>query len=401
MDMLAAGFWGAFFGSAALSLTGALLAFMRSARRIAVTGALSAALSAAYALLFLGWVPFRDRELLQRWQGLTAIASAAVLCVLLFLLLGTFRRRETLVRAEVAISVAATAAALVAWFAAPQRALEIGMGTAVVVAIVTIAASVASARRGERTGWLALAALLFVCAGMLCVDWYALYPQSTPWQVHALSAVCGMAFLVCIATAMWSRYAYLIEVRHAMRQSPTFDPVTRMPTYEVGRPASEAFPAFDGKPCAIIVVSIANLKLLEELHGRAAYNHALFACALRLRRLTLAGVDEAHVRDDAFVLLFRHPPEVEQLIERARQMVQRLSRPVVLGTSREMRALDASSDLWEAQVGLGLAMEREGAQLDVAIAGARAMSRSAWSYPSRMAWYDEAAEGISELPAAD
>jgi hypothetical protein len=57
--------------------------------------------------------------------------------------------------------------------------------------------------------------------------------------------------------------------------------------------------------------------------------------------------------------------------------------------------------VWEAQVGVGLTIENEGVQLEVAIAGARAMSRSAWGYASRIAWYDEASEGFSELPATD
>ncbi|HUR90508.1 MAG TPA: GGDEF domain-containing protein [Ramlibacter sp.] len=400
MDMIAAGFWGAFFGSAALSLTGATLAFTRSARRVALTGSLSAVLSAAYALLFLGWVPVDNRETLQRLQALTAISSAAVLAVLLFLLLGTFRRREMLVRAEGTIAAAAIVACAVAWFAHPQAALEIGMGVAALVAIGTIMASAASARRGERAGWLALAALLFLSVGMLGVDWYALNPQDTPWQLHALSAVAGMAFLVCIATAMWSRYAYLIEVSQVMTQGRNFDPVTRMPAYEAGQAVAEVFPEFEGKPCAIIVVSIANIKMVEELHGRAAYNHALFVCASRLRRMALAGVEYVHLREDSFVLLFRHPPEVEQLIDRARQVVERLTRPVTIATSRDIGALEASSRKWEAQVGVGLAIEPESVQLDLAIAGARAMSRTAWNYASRIAWYDEASQEISELPDA-
>jgi hypothetical protein len=36
----------------------------------------------------------------------------------------------------------------------------------------------------------------------------------------------------------------------------------------------------------------------------------------------------------------------------------------------------------------------------VAVAGARAMSRTAWSYASRVAWYDEDSRQIAELPVA-
>jgi hypothetical protein len=36
-----------------------------------------------------------------------------------------------------------------------------------------------------------------------------------------------------------------------------------------------------------------------------------------------------------------------------------------------------------------------------AVAMGRAMSRTAWSYASRVAWFDHEAEQIAELPAAD
>lgn len=401
MSSLAVGFWGAFFGVAGLALAAALIAFRRSVRRIAMTGSLAALLSALYVIVFLGWVPVADPELLQRLQALTAIASAAVLAALLFALLGTFRKREAIARSRRVIAGVAAASVVAAWLAPPRQALEIGMLATVVMSFCAAAAAVGSVRRGERAGWLALAALLCMSVAMLGVDAYALHPEGTPWQLHALSASAGIAYLVCIATAMWTRYSYLIEVSAVMRQGPDFDPVTRMPAYEAGRPAAEVFPGFEGKPCAIIAVSVANLKLLEELQGRAAYNHALFVCASRLRRLLLPGVEVGRLREDSFVLLFHHAPEVQVLIDHARQVIRRLSRPVLLGTQRDMQHLEASAAAWEAQVGLGLAIENAGVQLEVAIAGARAMSRSAWSYASRMAWYDEAAQGISELPAAD
>jgi hypothetical protein len=52
-------------------------------------------------------------------------------------------------------------------------------------------------------------------------------------------------------------------------------------------------------------------------------------------------------------------------------------------------------------VGIGVLMESTSAPLEVSAAGARAMSRTAWSYPSRMAWFDEAAGTIAELPATE
>jgi GGDEF domain-containing protein len=401
MDLIAAGFWGAFFGAAALALIGALLAFRGSARRVALTGSLAVVLAAAYALVFLGWVPIENRESLQRLQALTAIASAAVLALLLFLLLDTFHEARELARARSVVLLLATLAGIAAMFTPPHNALEIGIGAAVIVDVATMAASASSARHGERAGGLALAALVFLSIGMLGVDWYALHPERSSWRLHAMSSMAGIAFFACIATAMWARYSYLIEVSRVMTHGPHFDPVTRMSAYEPGESAADVFPGFEGKPCALIVASISNVKMLEELHGRAAYNHALFVCASRLRKLSLPGVEYGHLREDGFVLLFRHVPDTDMLIEDARQVVERLSRRVTLGTSRDIAALEASGRGWEAQLGVGVTIESEGVQLELAIAGARAMSRSAWSYPSRIAWYDEASEGFSEIPAED
>lgn len=399
MQLEAVGFWGAFFGCAAIALVAALLAFTRSARRVAFTGALAAATSAAYTLVFLGWVPFADREALQRLQALTAIASAAVLALLLFMLLGTFRRRETARRIQAVVGVLALAAAVLSHLMPPEEALRLAVVICIVITIAAFFAGGLSARRGERTGWLVVAALICMCVGMAGVDWYAFHPHSTPWPVHAAAAVGAIAYLVCIGTAIGIRYAYLIEVSKVMTHGPQFDPVTSMPSYESGQAMNALFDRFEREPCGLLVVSISNLKMLEELHGRAAYNHALFVCASRLRRMALPGADLARLREDAFLLVIRLPRDVERLIEHARLVMQRLARPVTLGTSREITALEESGAVWQPSLGIGVLLDEPGADPAVTVAGARAMSRTAWSYPSRMAWYDEAAGEIAELPA--
>lgn len=399
MEMEAVGFWGAFFGCAALALVAALLAFTRSARRVAMTGALAALLSAAYALVFLGWVPVGDREILQRLQAITAIAAAAVLSVLLFMLLGVLRTHEATRRTQRIVAISAVAVAALAWLAPATRALELALGVCVLVTMAAFAAAGASARRGERTGRLALGAVACMCAGMAGLDWYAFHPRTTPWPVHAASAVGAIAYLVCIATAIGTRYAYLIEVSKVMTHGRNFDPVTSMPSYEAGQPMGESFAGADGRPRGIIVVSFSNLKMLEELHGRAAYNHALFVCASRLRRVALPGLELARLREDAFLLVMRQPRDAQQVIEHARRILRRLARPVMLGTSREITALEASQAMWQASLGIGVLLDMPGADPAVSVAGARAMSRTAWSYASRMAWYDEADGAIAELPA--
>ncbi|MDB4906878.1 MAG: hypothetical protein JWO05_1662 [Gemmatimonadetes bacterium] len=401
MNMLAVGFWGAFFGAAGLCLVAALLAFTGSARRVAITGALAALLSAAYALVFLGWIPVSDVALLRRLQALTAIATAAVLALLLFALLGTFREREARRRVRLVVAVLAAVAFAAAWLLPAADALELAVLIDVAVALSAMGVSVTSASRGERAGWLALAALPCVCVGVAVLAWYAFHPENTPWQLHALSAIGGIAYLLCIATAMWIRYAYLIEVSKVMTHGPNFDPVTSMPAYETGRPPGDAFAPAEGRPNGVIVVSISNLKMLEELHGRAAYNHALFVCASRLRRMALPGAELSRLPEDGFLLLLRNPPDPNQMVKYARLVFQRLSRGVALGITRDITALEASRDTWEASVGVGLLIAASGEAFELAIAGARAMSRTAWGYPSRMAWYDEASQQIAELPTAD
>ena len=401
MNMVAVGFWGAFFGAAGLSFVAALLAFTRSARRVALTGALAAVLSASYTAVFLGWVPVADAQLLQRLQALTAMVTATALALLLFVLLGTFRERMARRRIGLAVAVLAVVASGIAWLTPARDALWFAVMVVGGTALCAMAASAAAAWRGERVGRIAFAALLFVSVGVAGLAWYAFNPERTPWQLHAASALCGIAYLMCIATAMWTRYAYLIEVSKVMTHGPNFDPVTSMPSYEMSRPGPDDFVPAEGRACGIIALSISNLKILEELHGRSAYNHALFVCAARLRRLGLPGAELSRLREDGFLLLLHNPPEPQQMIKYARLVLQRLSRRVVLGTSRDITALEASQATWEASLGIGLLLATSNEAPELAIAGARAMSRTAWGYPSRMAWFDEACGQIAELPLAD
>ena len=400
MEPIAVGFWGAFFGCAVLALVGSLLAFTRSARRVALMGSLAAFMSAAYALVFLGWVPGATGDILQRLQSATALASAAVLAVLLFLLLGTFSDPQSFRRSRLGIAAAALAAFAASCAVPAADALRLAISLAFLTAAGALVASAASARRGERAGWMTLVALPCVCVGMAVLDWHAFHPDRTPWPWHALAAVTGIAYLFCIAVAMWTRYSYLIEVSKVMTHGPNFDPVTSMTAYEAGNPLPELKGrAADGRTIGIIAVSISNLKLLEELHGRAAYNHALFVCATRLRRTAPPEAELGRLREDGFFLFFRRDPDPERLVETARQLLQRLARPVKLGTSREIQQLEESGAAWQASLGIGVLIESGPVDIEVSLAGARAMSRTAWGFASRMAWYDEVSSEIAELPA--
>jgi GGDEF domain-containing protein len=399
MEPLAAGFWGAYFGTAGLLLGGAVLAFNRSARRVAVTGSLAAVLSALYVMVYLGLLPGVEDESQLRMQAQLAALSAAVLGLLLFNLLGLLRERRVAVRATLAMAVAAFTVSAAGWLLSPLQALALGAALEALVIPFAFVASLRTALRGARAGWLAVVGICCMALAVTGLTWHALEPDRTPWTVHAASALAAMAYLVCMAAAMWTRYAYLIDVRQAMVHGPSFDPVTRLRSHtETGAMVSDAFKHVeDRRPVGVIAVSISNLQALEQLHGRAAYNHALFICATRLRRLASPAVELGRLRDDSFLMLVRRPANATALVELAQEVVRRLSRPVTLGTSGDMAALETSRMDWVADIGVGLLMAPPDMKPSMALAGARAMARTAWSFPSRVAWYDDAARQITEL----
>ncbi|MBK0394713.1 hypothetical protein [Ramlibacter algicola] len=400
MSAVSIGFWGAFFGSTAFALTVAVLAFWRAAPKVASTTSLAILLSCAYAVLFLGWVPGLGGVLLMRLQALVGVIAAAILCLLLFILLGTFRTRRSQSLARWAAIAAALAASTALLALPPHVGLQFAVGITFLVAGAAILVSMVSARRGERAGWFTLAGLPCACLGMAGLDWYALRAAATPWQVHIAGAMGGMGFIACFGTAMWSRYAYLIEVRNVVSHGPNFDPVSRMPTYVDGDALQTAFSGIPGRGYGVVVVSLSNLEALEQLHGRAAYNHAVFVCASRLRRLQFAGVDLIRLPEDSFALLTQHPESAQHLIDQARRILRRLTRPITLQTSQHPDE-GLEGPVWEASVGLGVILEPTDCSVDLVIAGARSIARSAWSFDSCMAWFDEVTNSICELPLDD
>lgn len=398
MQPLAVGFWGAFFGATFLLLGGALLAFNRSARRVAFTGSLAAVLSALYVVVYLGWVPGLGGDVLMRLQAQLAAVSAAVLGLLLFSLLGLLRDRRVARVAGFALAALAAGVVVASWMVPPPLALGIGAAMEALIIPLALAASLFTALRGTRSGWLAVAGVGCMSVAAAGLTWHAFDPAGTDWPLHAVSAVAAITYLLCMAATMWDRYSYLIDVREAMVHGPSYDPVTRLRSHvETGVMVGDAFADSKDRPLGVIAVSIGNLHALEQLHGRSACNHGLFICASRLRRLAPPGVDLGRVREDGFLMLVHRPASAKMLTDMALQVVDRLSRPVRVGTSEDLAALEASRTEWVADVGVGLLVARPDMKPAVAIAGARAMSRTAWSYPSRVAWYDEDTRQITEL----
>ena len=398
MESLAVGFWGAYYGTVCLLLGAALLAFRRSAQRVALTAAASAFMSGLFTAVYLGWLPLHG-DALFRLKAHVAAICAAVLCVLLLAMLGVRRDR----RIPLAMGTLATGVVLAGWLMPARGAFLLASAMAAGVALLAVVVSVRSALRGARLAWLAVTGIAFMVTGVGGISWIAWQGTGVPWPVHAFSALSGVAYLVSMAAAMWVRYSYLIELHQVMVHGPAYDPVTRMRTHaESSAMVVDAFKRREGdpRPLGVLVVSIGNLYALEQLHGRAAVNHALFLCASRLRRCVPPEVEMGRLGQDGFLLVMRHHRGARALIELAQQVAERLARPVEVGTTHDIRNLEARRTQWVADVGIGVLQAPPELRASGAVAMGRAMSRTAWSYVSRIAWFDPQTEQIAEMPAA-
>jgi len=405
MHVLAVGFWGAFFGTVALMLAGALAAFVQSHHRVALAAALSALVSGLFVVSYLGWLPIGDARHEARLLAHIGIFSATMLGLMLLAELGLLRDRDRRRRVLAAMLATATAAVAASWMVQPRAALALSAAMAVTVAVSGLLIGIRSARGGDRLAWLAVFSVASMLLSLGGLVWIALDRRGVPWPVHAASALAGMAYLAGIGTMLWQRYSYLIELREVRSQGPRYDPITRMQSSAAtGNMVTQAFQRqaqHPTRPVLLIAVSIGNLYALEQLHGRAALNHALFVCAGRLRRCAPRDMEIGRLFDDAFLLVSREGRELERLVKLGRLLARRLSQPLTLVISDGGPQAQERRTEWVAQIGLGLMANTVHAQPAEAIAKVRDMSRTAWSFASRIAWHDQASDMIAELPASD
>ncbi len=402
MEQYAIGFWGCFFGSVVLMLVGSAIAFIHSLRRVSLNAALSAIASAFFVLAFLGVLPVVGVDSLPRFLAHVASLVSAVLAYLLFSMLGLLGQPATRYRTIAALVVLAGSVILIGWLLPAPQALALSATTTCLLGIVALLASVRSALRGDRLAWAAVAGVSFMLIALVGLSWIALDRAGAPWQIHAISAFAGTAYVATMSAVMWIRYAYLIELHQVLAYGPSYDPVTRMRSHsETGNMVGTVFKHYrnDPVPLGVIVVTIANLSVLEKLYGLAAVNHALFVCAGRLRRIVPAHVEMGRIAGDGFLLLMRNCVDSGVLIALARAVQTQLSRSVVLDTSFEAGARGRRKTCWAAEVGAGvLRVSRVDARAATAVAMGRGMSRTAWSYPSRIAWYDDKSGEIVGMP---
>ena len=404
MNIVAVAFWGAFFGSVVLMLAGSLVAYALSLQRVALRAGLTAALSALFAVAYIGWLPIDDLGVEQRVLAHIAALCSVLLGLMLLALLGMMRQPDH--RRQVLALTFGLAALVVGvgWILQPVEALALGCAVAFLIGSAALVVCVRAALRGDRLAWLALSGVFFLMLALVSLSWIAL-AQVTAWPLHVFSALCGMAYLGSFSAALWARYSYLFELREVMAHGPSYDPVTRMRSHaETGQLVGSVFQDIDGEPqpVGVIAISIGNLYALEQLHGRGAANHALYVCASRLRRTVPAEVDMGRLAEDGFLLLTRMKAvDGERLVALARRVANRLAQPVSLNTSDPTEP-EGNRASWVADVGVGvLAAATPLVRASTAVSMARAMSRTAWSFGSRIAWFDRETRQISELPLTD
>lgn len=400
MHILAAGFWGAFFATAGLMLAASLAAFARSQRRVALMAGLSAVVSAGFVLAYLGWLPL-EGPAESRFLAHLAVLVSTILALMLLALLGLLRRRVVARRVAAGLAVSGLLVLAAGWTLPAWEALLLASASAFLLGVLMWVVALRSAVRGDRLAWTTVTGVTFMLAALGGLSWIALDP-AVPWPVHAASALAGMAYLTVMAAALWVRYAYLLELAEVMAHGPSYDPVTRMRSHsETGQLVGELFFRRDGdaRPIGVIAICISNLYALENLHGRAAFNHALFVCAGRLRRCATEAVEMGRLGDDGFLLLARQMHDLGELSALARQIRDALSRPVALSTSPDPGRIDAAGTVWMADVGIGVMSTTTAVRPSQAVSAVRAMARTGWSYASRLAFYDDREGRIAELPA--
>jgi GGDEF domain-containing protein len=399
MDPLAAGFWGAFFGTAALMLGISLAVFVQTRRHVALTAAMGAVVCAAFVATYLGWLPVAGTGH-TRLLAHVAPLSAAALAPMLLALLGLLRQRRATLRV-VGISFALALVVIgVGWLLPPRQALILGWGSALAVGVSMLVVAIRTAIGGSRLAAGTAAGLALLLVGLGGLTWIGL-DRSVAWPVHAVSALAGMGFLSIMGSAAWARYSYLLELTEVMAHGPAYDPVTRMRSHsETGQMVGDMFFHRDAeaRPVGVVAVCIGNLYALENLHGRAAFNHALFICAGRLRRCVPQTVEMGRLGEDGFLLLTRSMEDMRALGQLARQIRERLARPVSLSTSRDPGRIGTSGTNWVADVGIGVLATSTKVRPAQAVATVRAMARTAWTYSTRVAVFDQEAGQIAELP---
>lgn len=402
MQQVVIGFWGSYLGTTALMLVVAALAYKKSLRRLSVNAALALIASAFFTMSFLGWISLGNEERDARFLAVVACAVSSFLAYLLLEILGSLRHPRSRRASLIALAVLTIVTVVAADLMPASQAKAMGVTSACVLALAGLVLSVRNALRGDTLAWVVVLGVFSMLVAISGLSWIAMDRANAPWQVHVVSSLAATAYVATMGAALWIRYAYLVELHQVMALGPSYDPVTRMRSHvETSSMVGEVFKQYRSSPVplGLIVVSIANLNVLEKLYGLAAVNHALFVFAGRLRRVVPEHVEMGRLGTESFLLLVRNCSESGPLIELAHLVQACVSGPVKLNTSTGSHAFENRQTRWAAETGTGvMRVYRADARAATAVAMGRDMSRTAWSYPSRVAWYDEGSGEIVGMP---
>ena len=402
MEKLIFGLWGCFFGMTVVILVGSLVAYLGSMHRIARNAALTAVISAFYVVAFLDGFSVGDADALARFLAHLTVLMAGFLTYQLLITLSLLRAAGSSDRVAFALAGFCAVVLAVGWALPALQALAASSAASCALALLALSISFRSAIKGERLAWVAVVSVFCILVALAGFAWIALERGKPLLAVHVVTAVASTLYVASLAYVIWTRYAYLKELHEVMAHGPGYDPVTRMRSHQETRQmVSGIFKRFRDKPAplGVVVLTIANLYALEQLHGAPAVNNAFFICAGRLRRWVPRQVQMGRLGADGFVLVMQNCTDSKQLIDMARAVESRLRRSVTLNTTRHPSQPGSGNTLWVAEIGVGLLIvanpESRGSD---AIAMGRRLARTAVSYASRIAWFDHSSGEAVELP---
>jgi GGDEF domain-containing protein len=398
MDPLAAAFWGGFFTVAAFMLLVAVGAAATGLTRMATVAATYSLVPALFIYAYLGLLPLRDPAAHARFLAHLNVLGTVGLASQLLLVLRGYTKQVADQRLRLALLATGCGVLAVSWLLTPQSAFWLSLACAAAMASWLIVLALVKAIRGNRSAWISVAGVTLALVSLLSVSWLFAAGGVAPVAVHAVAATSSIAYVAIMGWALWTRYAYALELRQVLAQGPSFDPVTRLPSYaHAGKLVGSFLRSGSSQPLGVLVVSLANLALLEQLHGRAAYNHALYVSAGRLRRSVPVGTQLGRVGDDGFLVLVRtHDPE---LLKHTGAKIRRLlTQPIRLGAELDSQA-NALHGEWTAEVGIGMTMRNEPESAGHAVATARALSRTALALTSRIVYSEGLNAPLQEVPS--
>lgn len=403
MEKLAIGLWGCFYGASVFALCGAAFAYSRSMHRIGINTALTTLGPVAAVTVFLGGLPIDDRATLLRLLAHLIILVGLLLVYQLLNLLGVLPTATSRLRAKALLMATGIAATGASWLLAPPDALLMCGLVAFLLGVFAWSVCVRQALRGDTLARVAVVAVVVVITATGVLSYGVLHPEHWTWQLSALTAAAAFAYIVALAGISVARYSYLLEHKKVMEYGPAYDPITRLRSRsETGQMARDIFDKLphNTEPLGVIVLTIANLYALEKLHGAAAVNSALFLIASRLKRSLPARVEIGRLGFDGFLLIMRNCTDSGRLADLAHDLNRRIHKSATLKTNPDAKQLETAQMVWLAQAGVGVLHVKNPKTTSFdAITMARNMSRTAISYSSCMAWFDQDEGEIIELPA--